>query len=97
MHLLKVSNFWGAFQFYSLPFMSYFFILTASCPSSTSSNSTSFGFKLPATILSRCQRFDFKRISREDIMKRLSYICNENNTKIEENASIKDYKVYHQP
>jgi len=42
--------------------------------------------KLPATILSRCQRFDFKRISREDIMKRLKYICTENETKIEENA-----------
>ena len=27
--------------------------------------------KLPATILSRCQRFDFKRISVDDIMKRL--------------------------
>ena len=42
--------------------------------------------KLPATILSRCQRFDFKRISREDIMKRLKYICTENGTQIEENA-----------
>lgn len=42
--------------------------------------------KLPATILSRCQRFDFKRISREDIMKRLQFICDENGTKIEENA-----------
>ena len=42
--------------------------------------------KLPATILSRCQRFDFKRISREDIMKRLKFICEENGTKIEENA-----------
>lgn len=42
--------------------------------------------KLPATILSRCQRFDFKRLSREDIISRLKYICNENNTKIEDNA-----------
>ena len=42
--------------------------------------------KLPATILSRCQRFDFKRISREDIMKRLKFICDENGTKIEDNA-----------
>lgn len=42
--------------------------------------------KLPATILSRCQRFDFKRIAREDIMKRLKYICDENGTKIEDNA-----------
>ena len=42
--------------------------------------------KLPATILSRCQRFDFKRISREDIMKRLKFICEESGTKIEDNA-----------
>ena len=42
--------------------------------------------KLPTTILSRCQRFDFKRISQNDIVKRLKYICNESNVKIEENA-----------
>ncbi|MBQ0137966.1 MAG: DNA polymerase III subunit gamma/tau [Kurthia sp.] len=30
--------------------------------------------KLPATILSRCQRFDFRRISNLDIVSRLSYI-----------------------
>jgi len=33
--------------------------------------------KLPATILSRCQRFDFKRISNEDIIKRLEIVCEE--------------------
>ncbi len=42
--------------------------------------------KLPSTILSRCQRFDFRKISVEDIMKRLRYICEESGTKIEENA-----------
>ena len=31
--------------------------------------------KLPATILSRCQRFDFKRISNDDIIKRLEIVC----------------------
>ena len=35
--------------------------------------------KLPATILSRCQRFDFKRISDEDIIKRLDIVCKESN------------------
>ena len=30
--------------------------------------------KIPATILSRCQRFDFKRISLDDIVSRLEYI-----------------------
>ena len=33
--------------------------------------------KIPATILSRCQRFDFKRISNEDIIKRLKFVCEE--------------------
>ena len=31
--------------------------------------------KLPTTIVSRCQRFDFRRISSENIMARLSYIA----------------------
>ena len=42
--------------------------------------------KLPATILSRCQRFDFKRISNEDIIKRLEIVCKESNIEISEGA-----------
>ena len=42
--------------------------------------------KLPATILSRCQRFDFKRISNEDVIKRLKIICNKSNIDITEDA-----------
>ena len=42
--------------------------------------------KLPATILSRCQRFDFKRISNEDVVKRLKIICKESNIEITEDA-----------
>ena len=42
--------------------------------------------KLPATILSRCQRFDFKRISNEDIIKRLRIVCDESNIEITESA-----------
>ena len=42
--------------------------------------------KLPATILSRCQRFDFKRISNEDIIKRLEFVCKESNIEITEEA-----------
>ena len=38
--------------------------------------------KLPATILSRCQRFDFKRISNEDIVKRLKIVCEESKIEI---------------
>ena len=42
--------------------------------------------KLPATILSRCQRFDFKRISNEDVVKRLKIICKESNIEITDDA-----------
>ena len=42
--------------------------------------------KLPATILSRCQRFDFKRISTQDIIKRLEIICKESNIQISKEA-----------
>lgn len=34
--------------------------------------------KLPATILSRCQRFDFKRVNGEALMERLTHICDAN-------------------
>jgi len=33
--------------------------------------------KLPATIISRCQRFDFKKVNLEDLVKRLKYITKE--------------------
>jgi len=42
--------------------------------------------KLPATILSRCQRFDFKKISEEDISKRLQIVCDETNIEITKEA-----------
>lgn len=42
--------------------------------------------KIPATILSRCQRFDFKKISEENIEKRLKIVCKESNIEITEEA-----------
>lgn len=42
--------------------------------------------KLPATILSRCQRFDFKRISNDNIKKRLKIVCEESNLEITDEA-----------
>lgn len=42
--------------------------------------------KIPATIISRCQRFDFYKIGTEDICKRLEYICEKENIKIESSA-----------
>ena len=42
--------------------------------------------KLPATILSRCQRFDYKKISPENVKYRLDYICKESNISITDEA-----------
>lgn len=42
--------------------------------------------KLPATILSRCQRFDYKKISPENVKLRLEYICKESNISITDEA-----------
>ncbi|MDB5107005.1 MAG: polymerase subunit gamma and tau [Fibrobacteres bacterium] len=42
--------------------------------------------KLPHTILSRVQRFDFKRISEQNIRERLEYICGQESIKPEREA-----------
>ncbi len=42
--------------------------------------------RIPATILSRCQRYDFRRISNESIVKRLSHIAEKQNIAIESDA-----------
>ena len=42
--------------------------------------------KLPATILSRCQRFDFKKISNDNIEKRLNFVCDQSNIDITPDA-----------
>ena len=42
--------------------------------------------KLPATILSRCQRFDFRKISNDNIIKRLEYIAKDTNIEITHEA-----------
>lgn len=42
--------------------------------------------KIPVTILSRCQRFDFRRISQRDIIKRLSYISEQESLEVDDEA-----------
>jgi DNA polymerase-3 subunit gamma/tau len=42
--------------------------------------------KIPPTILSRCQRHDFRRIPPEIVAGLLSYVCKEENIKIEDKA-----------
>ena len=43
--------------------------------------------KLPSTILSRCQRFDFKRIEPQIICERLKYVANQEGFTITDNAA----------
>ena len=44
--------------------------------------------KLPSTILSRCQRFDFNRISPEDIKNRLKFVAENENASIDDDAAM---------
>ena len=44
--------------------------------------------KLPATILSRCQRFDFKRIQPETMAKRLHQVAQLENIELDDDAAI---------
>ena len=42
--------------------------------------------KVPATIVSRCQRFDFRRISTHDIIQRLNQLCRDEKIEIDQEA-----------
>ncbi len=44
--------------------------------------------KIPETILSRCQRFDFKRIADASIVERLKCICNEEKISVSDEALL---------
>ena len=44
--------------------------------------------KLPATILSRCQRFDFRRLPPQEIAGRLTYVAEQENAVLEEQAGL---------
>ena len=48
---------------------------------------TTESHKIPATILSRCQRFDFRRITVESISKRVEHIAKESGIDIKDEAS----------
>lgn len=49
--------------------------------------------KLPATIVSRCQRFDFRRIGIPDIKRRLSYIAEHENIRLDDAAAERIAKL----
>ena len=44
--------------------------------------------KVPATIVSRTQRFDFKKASIADLVQRLEFVCKDNNIKASKEALI---------
>ncbi len=44
--------------------------------------------KLPATILSRCQRFDFRRIDTDDVFNRIKYVAQCENISIDDDAAM---------
>ena len=41
---------------------------------------------VPITILSRCQRFNFRKFSMEDLKKQISYVCEQESIEIDEDA-----------
>lgn len=49
--------------------------------------------KVPATIISRCQRFDFRRIRTEDIVSRLKFIADKENIKLDDDAAALIAKI----
>ena len=49
--------------------------------------------KIPATILSRCQRFEFNKISANDIANRIKYVVEQENAYIDDNAALLIAKI----
>jgi DNA polymerase-3 subunit gamma/tau len=66
VHMLSISAFNALLKLIEEPPAHVIFILC-----------TTEIHKVPATIISRCERFDFRRISIEDTVKKLTYIIKE--------------------
>lgn len=49
--------------------------------------------KVLETILSRCQRYDFKSFSNDEIINRVEYVCNKENIKIDEDSLVEIAKL----
>ena len=73
VHMLTTSAFNALLKTLEEPPKHVIFILATTEP-----------FKIPITILSRCQRFDFKKISVDDIVSRLRAIADAENIKIKD-------------
>ncbi len=76
VHMLSISAFNALLKIIEEPPEHLLFILA-----------TTELHKVPATILSRCQRFSFRRISQEDIASRLLYVAYEEHIDMDESAA----------
>ena len=76
VHMLSISAFNALLKIIEEPPEHLLFILA-----------TTELHKVPATILSRCQRFSFRRISQEDIAARLQYVAYQENIDLDESAA----------
>ncbi len=76
VHMLSISAFNALLKIIEEPPEHLLFILA-----------TTELHKVPATILSRCQRFSFRRISQEDIAARLQYVAYRENIDLDDSAA----------
>lgn len=76
VHMLSISAFNALLKIIEEPPEHLLFILA-----------TTELHKVPATILSRCQRFAFRRISQEDIASRLQYVAYQENIDLDDSAA----------
>jgi len=77
VHMLSMGAFNALLKTLEEPPMNVVFILATTEP-----------HKIPLTIISRTQRFDFRRISPQDIIRRMTYILNEKQVDYEEDALL---------
>lgn len=75
VHMLSIGAFNALLKTLEEPPEHVIFILATTDPQ-----------KVPETIISRCQCFSFKRISNDDIEKRLSYVCKQEKIKINDDV-----------
>ena len=76
VHMLSISAFNALLKIIEEPPEHLLFILA-----------TTELHKVPATILSRCQRFAFRRLSQEDIAARLQYVAYQENIDLDDSAA----------
>lgn len=77
VHMLSMGAFNALLKTLEEPPLNVVFILATTEP-----------HKIPLTIISRTQRFDFRRISAGDIVQRMAYILNEKSVEYEEDALL---------